>query len=159
MNGVSLSSLLASYLGTSSHGSSAVVPQVQYEDLGLTVTATPRIQRTSDIAMKVEVKVSALAGSSLNGIPVLDNRQFSSDLTVHDGETLLMVSNTSRSETAAVSGTPGLSDLPGFQGTTNRNATETDDSLVLLITPHIVRHGHVKATGPYIPLIPRPSEE
>ncbi len=159
VNGVSLSSLLASYLGTSSLGSSAVVPQVQYEDLGLTVTATPRIQRTSDIAMKVEVKVSALAGSSLNGIPVLDNRQFSSDLTVHDGETLLMVSNTSRSETAAVSGTPGLSDLPGFQGTTNRNATETDDSLVLLITPHIERHGHVKATGPYIPLIPRPSEE
>ena len=159
VNGVSLSSLLASYLGTSSLGSSAVVPQVQYEDLGLTVTATPRIQRTSDIAMKLEVKLSALAGTALNGIPVLDSRQFSSDLTVRDGETLLMVSNTNRSETAAVSGTPGLSDLPGFQSTTNRNGSETSGSLVLLITPHIVRHGHATATGPYVPLTQRPGEE
>lgn len=159
VNGVSLSSLLASYLGTSSTGSSAVIPQVQYEDLGLTVTATPVVQRTSDVTLKLEVKLSALAGAALNGIPILNSRQFSSDLTVRDGETMLMVSNTSRNETAAVSGEPGLSEIPGFQGTTNRNASETTGSLVLLITPHIVRHGHVQATGPYIPLAPRPGDE
>lgn len=159
VNGVSLSSLLASYLGTSSSGSSAVIPQVQYEDIGLTVTATPRVQRTSDVALQLEVKLSALAGTSLNGIPVLDSRQFSSDLTVHDGETVMMVSNTSRSESAAISGEPGLSELPGFQSTTDRNESDTSGNLVLLITPHIVRHGHTQAAGPYIPLTSRPGEE
>ncbi len=159
VNGVSLSSLLASYLGTNSLGSSAVIPQVQYEDIGLTVTATPRVQRTSDVALQLEVKLSALAGTSLNGIPVLDSRQFSSNLTVHDGETVLMVSNTSRNETAAMSGAPGLSELPGFQSTTNRNESDMSSSLVLLLTPHIVRHGHMQATGPYIPLTSRPGED
>lgn len=159
VNGVSLSSLLASYLGTSSINSRAVIPQVQYEDLGLTLTATTRVQLTSDITMRLEVKVSALAGTALNGIPVLNSRQFSSDLTVHDGETVLMVSNATRSETAAVSGLPGLSEVPGFQSTTNRNTNESDGTLVLLITPHIVRHSHLRSAGPMLRLTPRPGED
>ncbi|MGI4756955.1 MAG: type II secretion system protein GspD [Janthinobacterium lividum] len=159
VNGVSLSSLLASYLGTSSLGSTSVIPQVQYEDLGLTVTATPHIQRTGDIGMRLEIKVSALAGTSLNGIPVLDSRQFLSDLTVHDGETVMMISNTSRSEAAAISGLPGLSEVPGFQSTTNRNGSQMSSDMVLLITPHIVRRGHTASTGPYVPLQPRPGDE
>ena len=159
VNGVSLSSLLASYLGTSSLGSTSVIPQVQYEDLGLTVTAVPHIQRTSEVSMKLEVKVTSLAGAALNGIPVLDSRQFSSDLTVLDGETVMMISNTTQSESAAVNGLPGLSELPGFQSTTNRNGTKMTSDLVLMITPHIVRHGHLNAKGPYIPLVPRPGEE
>lgn len=159
VNGVSLSSLLASYLGTNSVGSSAVVPQVQYEDLGVTVTATPRIQRTGDVTMKVEVKISALSGAALNGIPILDSRQFVSDLTVHDGETVLMISSTSRSETAAITGVPGLNDLPGFQSTTNRNGQQTSSDLVLLMTPHIVRNAHTMAAGPLVPLNSRPGDE
>lgn len=155
VNGVSLSSLLASYLGTSSVGSGAVIPQVQYEDLGLTVTATPQIQRTGDVELKLEVKVSSLSGAAINGIPILSSRQFVSDLTVHDGETVLMISDTSKNESAAISGLPGLGDVPGFQSTTNRNGTVTSSDLVLLITPHIVRHAHTRAMGPYVPLAPR----
>ncbi len=158
INGVSLSSLLASYLGTSTAGT-AVIPQVQYEDLGFTLTATPRILRTADVGLKLEVKVSSLAGGAINGLPILDSRQFSSDLTVHDGETVMMISNTTESETAAVSGIPELSELPGFQSTTDRNSTKITGDLVLLITPHIVRRAHVAATGPYIPLTSRPGED
>ncbi len=159
VNGVSLSSLLASYLGTSSINSSAVIPQVQYEDLGLTVTATPHVLRTNEVTMQLEVKLTSLAGTSLNGIPILDSRQFSSDLTVRDGETVMMISNTSESETAAVSGLPGLSEVPGFQSTTNRNGTKITGDLVLMLTPHIVRHGHAGTKGAYVPLAPRPGDE
>ncbi len=159
VNGVSLSSLLASYLGTSTVGNSAVIPQVQYEDLGFTLTATPRILRTSDVGMKLEIKVASLAGTALNGIPVLNNQQFSSDLTVHDGDTVMMVGNASKSETAAVTGLPGLSELPGFQSTTNRNSSTMTNDLVLLVTPHIVRRAHMAAAGPYIPLAARPGDE
>lgn len=159
INGVSLSSLLASYLGTNSINSSAVIPQVQYEDLGLTVTATPHVLRTDDVSMRLEVKVTSLAGTALNGIPILDNRQFSSDLTVHDGATVMMVSDTTESETAAVIGLPGLSEVPGFQSTTNRNGTKITGDLVLMLTPHIVRRGHTGTRGPYVPLTPHPGDE
>jgi hypothetical protein len=159
VNGVSLSSLLSQYLGSSSVGSGSVIPQVQYEDLGLTVTAVPRILRTGDVGMHLEVKVTALAGAALNGIPVLASRQFSSDLTIGNGETAMMISNTTKTETAAVTGLPGLGEIPGFQSTTNRNGSTATSDLVLMITPHIVRYGHRKATGPYIPLTPRPDDD
>ena len=159
VNGVSLASLLAQYLGTSSTGSAAVIPQIQYEDLGLVVTAVPRILRKGDVSMHLEVKVTALAGDALNGIPILSSRQFSSDLTMADGETAMMISNTTDSETTAVTGVPGLSELPGFQSTTNRNSTRITGDLVLMLTPHIVRLGHRSLTGPYITLPQRPDDD
>lgn len=159
VNGVSLSSLLSQYLGTSSLSSSAVIPQVQYEDLGLTLTANPKIQWTGDITTHLEVKLTALAGGSLNGIPILSSRQFSSDLTVHDGDTVMMISEADSSETAAVTGLPGISEIPGFQGTTNKNGSKSTSDLVLLVTPHIVRQGHRTARGPYIPLQSRPDND
>jgi hypothetical protein len=159
VNGVSLASLLAQYLGTGSTGSGSVIPQVQYEDLGLVVTAVPHILRTGEVGMHLEVKVNALSGASLNGIPVLSSRQFTSDLTMANGETAMMISNTTNSETTAVTGVPGLSELPGFQSSTNRNGTRTTGDLVLMLTPHIVRIGHRSPTGPYITLAPRPTDE
>ncbi len=157
VNGVSLSSLLSSFLGTSnSLGNNAVIPQVEYQDIGLTVETTPRVQRNSEVGMHLEVKISALAGQTLNGIPLLTSRQFSSDLTLRDGETAMMISNVTDQETSAVAGLPGLSEIPGFQSTTNRNGTRMTGDLVLLITPHVVRLGHASGKGPYIPLNPRP---
>ncbi len=159
VNGVSLSSLLASYLGTSSIGSGAVIPQIQYQDLGLTVSAIPRILITGDVGMKLEIKIASLAGTALNGIPVLTSRQFTSDLTVHDGETVMMISDTTRTESAAVTGLPGLGEVPGFQSTTDRNTNVVTGDIVLMITPHIVRMAHTGVAGPYIPLAPRATAE
>lgn len=159
VNGVSVSSLLSQYLGTSSLSSGSVIPQVQYEDLGLTLTANPKIQWTGDITTHLEVKMTSLAGTSLNGIPILASRQFSSDLTVHDGDTVMMISDADSSETAAVTGLPGISEIPGFQGTTNKNGTKSTSDLVLLVTPHIVHQGHRAPRGPYITLQPRPDTD
>ena len=159
INGVSVSSLISQYLGTSSLASSATVPQIQYEDLGLTVKALPHVQRSGGIALHLEVKISALSGASLNGIPVLASREFSSDLTMQDGETALMASNVTESELRAVSGIPGLSELPGFQSTTDKQTDKQHSNLVLLITPHVVRHAHDRAKGPYMPLNPRPDND
>ena len=159
VNGVSLASLLASYLGTSSVGSGAVIPQIQYQDLGLTVSAIPRVLPTGDVGMKLDIKIAALTGTALNGIPILASRQFTSDLTVRNGETVMMVSDTSRSESGAITGLPGLSQIPGFQSTTDRNSSEITSDLVLMITPHIVRSAHTGAAGPYIPLAPRANGE
>jgi type II secretory pathway component GspD/PulD (secretin) len=53
----------------------------------------------------------------------------------------------SKQQSRAVSGVPGLSDLPGFQSTTN-NQTENDVSdLLILVTPHIVREAHKQEAG------------
>jgi len=101
--------------------------------------------------MQLDLKIEALGTVALNNIPVLAQRQYASTVTVGDGESALLASSLSRTESAAVSGLPGLSELPGFQTATANKTTETDSSeLVLLITPHVVRHRRDNIAGPRI---------
>ena len=145
INGVSASSLL-------NQATAITIPQIQYEDLGLTLKATPTVQKSGRISMKLDLKVEALAGSSINNIPILTSTQYVSEVSVADGESALLLSSLSRSESAAVSGLPGLGELPGFQTATADKTTETDSSeLVLLITPHIVHRRSNIFAGPRIP--------
>lgn len=147
INGIPASSLL-SQLGTS-----VTIPQIQYEDLGLTLKAIPTVQKSGEITMHLDLKIESLTGSSLNSIPILNSRLFVSDVTVPDGQTALLLSTVNRSESAAVSGLPGLGELPGFQVAAADKVAETDSSeLILLITPHVVRRRSNTTVGPRISL-------
>ena len=99
INGVSASSLLNQFLGS---GSGQTIPQIQYEDLGLTLKATPFVTRVEirAVHLNLDLKIEALAGGSLNNIPILASRQLVSEVTVNDGETALILSNVNRSEAA-----------------------------------------------------------
>ena len=144
INGVSASTLL-------NQATSVTIPQIQYEDLGLTLKAVPTVQRSGRISMKLDLKIEALAGSAINNIPILASRQYVSEVTVADGESAMLLSSLSRSESAAVSGLPGLGERPGFQTATADKTTETDSSeLILLITPHIVHRRPNIISGPRI---------
>ena len=145
INGVSVSSLLNSSL------SSATIPQIQYQDLGLTLKATPSVQRSGAINMHLDLKIEALSGGSLSNIPILNSQQFASDVTVNDGDTALLVSTLTRSQAAAISGAPGLGEIPGFQTLTADTVTNSDSSeLILLVTPHVTRLRSHIAAGPRI---------
>jgi general secretion pathway protein D len=145
INGVSVSSLLNSSLST------VTIPQIQYEDIGLTLKATPAVQRSGAISMHLDLKIEALSGGSISNIPVLNNQQFVSDVTVEDGETTLLVGTITRSQSSAISGAPGLGELPGFQTASSDKTTNTDFSeLLLLVTPHVTRRGSHIGAGPRI---------
>jgi type II secretory pathway component GspD/PulD (secretin) len=124
------------------------VPQVQYEDLGLTVKATPKVMRSEDVALTMDMKIVSLGGSSLNDIPVLNNQSFAGVLTLKAGETAVLLSDLSRQESRALSGWPGVSDIPGFEDisdiTRNRNVAR----LLILVTPRIVRGSRAAGRGP-----------
>jgi Flp pilus assembly secretin CpaC len=138
VNGVSASSLLNQYLGSAS---SATVPQVQFEDLGITLKTKPTVLRSGLVRLGIDMKIEALTGTSLNNIPVLTSSVYTSDITVPDGQTVVMLSDMSSTESAAISGLPGLGELPGFQQTLSDTMKTTDASeLIMLITPHLVRH-------------------
>jgi type II secretory pathway component GspD/PulD (secretin) len=109
------------------------------------------VQKSGEITMHIDLKIEALAGSTINNIPILASRQFVSDVTVGNGEPALLFSTVSRSESAAVSGIPGLGELPGFQVAAADNTTEVDTSeLVLVLTPHVVRRRSSVTAGPRI---------
>ncbi len=157
--GVSINGVSAASLLNAAVGSPITIPQIQYEDLGLTLKATPVVQRSGAIKMHIDLKIEALAGGTINSIPILNSQQFASDITVDDGDTALMVSSLTKSESGSISGYPGLADLPGFQTATADKITTTDSSnLVLLITPHVTRRRANLTAGPRIAInLPEPS--
>jgi type II secretory pathway component GspD/PulD (secretin) len=145
VNGVSLSSLL-------SQATTATVPQIQYEDLGLTLKATPNVGKFGQVGLHLDLSLTALQGTSIDNIPVLSSTLFTSDITVPDGATAMLVTDLTRNQAAAVTGVPGLSDLPGFQSSPEKTSTVSDSQLVIVLTPHIVHHRTDEATGPRIPI-------
>jgi general secretion pathway protein D len=141
VNGVNLSSLL---------GAAANIPQFTYEDLGLTLKATPVIQRSNAVSVHLDLKIEALTGASLSSIPILANQAMVTNVTVPDGQTAVLVSSLSSQESAAVSGIPGLSELTGFQGTTDKDVQRDTSELVIVLTPHITRRRHELLDTPRI---------
>lgn len=152
INGVSASSLL------NTASTAITIPQIQYEDLGLTLKATPTVQKSGAIRLHLELKIEALTGGALDNIPVLNSQQFVSDITVDDGDTAMMASSVTKSTSDSLSGLTGISELPGFQTATGDTTTNSDTSeLVLLVTPHITRRRSNITAGPRIAVnLPEP---
>ena len=152
VNGVSASSLLNQYLGNSS---SLNIPQVQYEDLGITLQVTPGVLISGLVNMNINLKIESLEGTSLNSIPILTSRVFASDITVKDGVSAMMISQLSSTEQSSIAGLPGLAELPGFSQSAADTLKETDRAeLLLLVTPHIVRHRRDLAASRRVPFVP-----
>jgi general secretion pathway protein D len=143
VNGVSASSLLASYLGSAA---AVTVPQFQFEDLGITLDMTPHIERNQDVRVTLDMKLEALGGSSINNVPVLDNRALKSVITVPGGHSAMLATLVNTNDVKALDGLPGLSELPGFQGT-DQDVTRNSTELLITITPHIVRSGTLHITS------------
>jgi Flp pilus assembly secretin CpaC len=159
LSGISINGVSAASLLNAAVGSPITIPQIQYEDLGLTLKTTPMIQRSGAIKMHIDLKIEALTGGAVNNIPILNSQQFASDVTVDDGDTAVVVSSLTKSESASISGYPGLGNLPGFQQATADTTTTTDSSnLILLITPHVIRRRTNLTAGPRIAInLPEPS--
>jgi len=116
----SLSSLLSSVSSTTSS-----VPMIQYEDLGLNLKMTPKVLRDGDVALTIDLKLDALAGTSIDGNPVLDNRAYSGTVTLREGEASVVATEMDKSESLAISGTPGISEIPGLNNVTDKDMQRT----------------------------------
>jgi Flp pilus assembly secretin CpaC len=137
ITGAGSSSSLSSLLG--SYASSYNVPMVEYQDLGLTLKATPKVLRGDLVALNIDMKIDALSGSSINGNPVLNNRAYSGLVTLKPGDAAAVVSELDKTESRAISGVPGLSEIPGLNEATGKDVEADYASLLILMTPHVVR--------------------
>jgi general secretion pathway protein D len=69
-----------------------------------------------------------------------------STITIPAGHTAMLATLVSSSEMKALTGLPGLSELPGFQGTA-QDRQKSSTELLITITPHIVRTGRIQVTS------------
>lgn len=117
----------------------APIPSFSYEDLGLDIKAKPVVSNRSDVNLQLDMQLRNLAGQSLNGVPVIANRQYTGSISLLNGEPAVVASSLTISEQLSMTGIPGLGAIPGLNKlmTTNSKTTEQDE-LLIVITPHVV---------------------
>jgi type II secretory pathway component GspD/PulD (secretin) len=145
----SLAGLLAgtSTTPTATSNPLALAPTVEYQDLGLTVKALPRILQNKDVQMQLQVTLASLAGAAVNGSPIINNRDFVTTIQIPDGGTALVTSAVSSTESKSLSGIPGLSELPGFSWTASPTTNVTSGRLLIMISPHIISATHTRVAS------------
>jgi len=113
-------------------------PSFSYEDIGLKMKAKPFVHAT-DVTMDLELSIRTLSGNSLNGVPVIANREYKGQITVKDGEQAVVAGAVDRSDIRSTGGLPLIGQIPVLHNiTANNNRQETDDELLIVITPHIM---------------------
>jgi len=130
----SLSSLLSSLTSSVPN-----VPMVQYQDLGLNLKVNPRVLRDGDVALAIDLKLDSLAGTSIDGNPVLDNRAYSGIVTLRLGEAAVIATEMDKSQSQSISGTPGISEIPGLNDISSKDLQQNYATLVIVMTPHVIR--------------------
>ena len=129
----------------------AAFPSFTYEDLGLTIKAKPSITSTA-VGLQLELNLRALSGQSLNGVPVIGNREYKGTVILGDNEPAVVAGQVTHSESLALSGIPGLGQVPGLNKVTTTNTKQTENSeLLIVITPHVVSRSPAQASEVYLP--------
>lgn len=123
--------------------SSLVNTQFQYIDVGVNVDMKPTVHFDRDVSMKFKIEVSATNGNSnIGGItePIITQRIIDQTIRLKDGEPNLLGGIVQHQTTWAISGTPGLGELPLLKYFFSTQQKETtDDEIVFLVVPHVVR--------------------
>jgi general secretion pathway protein D len=129
---------------TTSNATGFVAESVQYVDVGLKVDVEPNIYLRDEVAIKVSLEVSSIAGEivSKNGTQAyqIGSRNASTVLRLKDGETQVLAGLINDSERKTANKIPGLGDLPiaGRLFSDHRDDHQKTE-IVLSITPHLVR--------------------
>ena len=130
----------------------APFPSFTYEDLGLTFKIKPAVYSNTDVGMAFEMDFRTLAGQSLNGVPVIANREYKGNITLVDGEPAVVAGEVSQSDQRSMNGIPGLGTVPGINKLMVSNTKmEENDELLLVVTPHVVAYSPSQSVEVWLP--------
>ena len=121
----------------------AVAPQIQSQDIGITLRVTPHVTANRQVLMDVYAEQQVLQTITVAG-PNVAKRNSTNQVLVNDGETAVISGLTQTEIVKNRTGIPFLMNLPGIGKLFSQSdSKETKQDLLILITPHIVDEGEV----------------
>lgn len=126
---------------TSANGQSTV----EFKEFGIKLKIKPLADDRGNITAEVETELSTVDNSlAVNGIPGFRTRKASTDVSLKDGQTLVISGLVNKEISDNVTGLAFFSDLPVlgplFRSKDFRNAKS---ELVIFVTPHIIDEANV----------------
>jgi general secretion pathway protein D len=132
------SSAISKVLGNQSY--IAPFPSFNFEDLGINLKTTPAIHRDGAVTMKLELTIRSLGTQTVNGIPIINNREYNGSITANDGESSVIAGIISRADSRSINGYPWLGRVPALTyAASEHDKNVAEDELLVVITPRIVR--------------------
>jgi type II secretory pathway component GspD/PulD (secretin) len=135
--------ITSGYFGGTSTASTGTTyappPSFTFMDLGLEMKITPYVNGAEDTTLAVETTFQVLSGQSVNNIPIIGNRSLKSQVSMRNGEWALIGTLLNKSDSKAVSGFWGLSQLPFLGQLFKQTSTDKEESQVLIgIRTHLL---------------------
>ncbi len=122
--------------GTTSY---AAAPSYTFQDLGITLKITPHVHTEGDVSLAVESTYAVLAGSSINGVPVIGNRNSVNQVRLKSDEWAVIAGMITESKQKSVSGFWGLARLP-LIGNLFKQVSKDDEkqNILIAVKPRLV---------------------
>ena len=117
--------------------------QFQYLDVGVNIDITPRVHAGREVTLKMALDISAVTGqSNIGGIsqPIIGQRKIEHEIRLKDGEVNLLGGILEDQQTKALTGIPGLANVPLLKYLFSQTNTEhRENEIVFVLIPHIIR--------------------
>jgi general secretion pathway protein D len=116
------------------------ITSFNYQNVGVNIDITPRTHHDDDVSLQLKIAVTNISGTGFGGLPTFGNREINTIIRLRDGETNMLAGLIRDDERQALSGIPGLSDIPlvgRLFAHNEKSTTQTD--IILTLTPHIIR--------------------
>lgn len=140
--GVSQPVLTTTITTTATATTNVVEGTIEYKDVGIIITVTPRISDGGLVTMEITIedsKVETTALGELQNIPVFRKKTAKTVLSVFEGQTIVIGGLLEDSKTTKKSGIPLLSRIPLIGWLFGTQEYEKDKKeLILMMTPHII---------------------
>jgi type II secretion system protein D len=129
--------------GTSGYGGGSYEPDIEQRDVGLSVKVTPRISPSGNVVLTVEETFEEVLGSqTINGQewPTVTSRKLSADVSVGNGETVILGGLVKTAKSHNESGIPILKDIPyiGKYLFGSVSDKEARSELLVFLTPYVI---------------------
>ena len=118
-----------------------------YRSVGVNIDLTPRVTLEGDIILDLTLDNSSLGPNvSVAGIsvPSFGKRTLTTRLRLRDGESNLLAGLLREDERTALTGFPGIMNLPVLRQLFSANKNEvTQTDIVMVLTPHVIRTSEI----------------
>ena len=117
--------------------------QFQYIDVGVVIEMTPTVHYNGDVTLKLSIEVSSEANSvTIEGVtePIIAQKKSEQTIRLHEGDATVLTGILNQQDMQSWTGIPGLSSIPILKYLFgSKDHQITDDEIVFLLVPHIVR--------------------
>jgi len=125
--------------------------QFQYLDVGVNIDITPRVHAGREVTLKMTLDISAVTSyQNIGGIsqPVIGQRKIEHEIRLKDGEVNLLGGMLEDQQTKALTGIPGLANVPILKYLFSQTNTEhRENEIVFVLVPHIIRGPEASKAG------------